>query len=94
MTKSKSKPQRILESLAYKASAYQFLVANPHPRQYRVFIEGVKAGTIDPEDMPENLKPGWLVKRLSPGERKVLAGLTSDMTMDVREDHAVLWIPA
>jgi hypothetical protein len=39
----------------------------------------------DYDELPDHLKPGWLVSRLSPEEREALKSLTGEMASNVRD---------
>lgn len=75
-------PKDVLDKLVEMASVRR-IIAAPDCDMIQQYI-----GTNQP--LPDHLKPGWLLSRLSPAEREIIKELTSDMTSDYRPD--TFWI--
>jgi hypothetical protein len=80
----KKSPQRVFDDLVHHAFSSSIC------RSGRTLQESVARGR-DYDELPDWLKPGWLVSRLSSEEREALQGLTGEMASNVRPDEIKMW---
>lgn len=70
-------PKTVYEKLVEMGFHRGYMIGCPDSRAIEAYIG-------KDERLPEQLRPGYLLTRLSPEEREALKGLTSDMTRSYR----------
>jgi hypothetical protein len=70
-------PKRVYEKLVAMGLHRGYMIGCPDGRAIEQYIG-------KDERLPEHLRPGYLLTRLTPEEREALKGLTSDMARNYR----------